>query len=87
MDRARCRKIVKMASESVQATEVKSWLFRDERGTHELYAAELLEKVAALPPERTAGLSEAQIDEELAAYVALAALNATISHYKQTDGE
>lgn len=83
LNRERCRRIVKLAAESVDARSVKAWLIQDEHGKHERYAADLLAKVAALPPEKTAGRTETSIDEELASYVALAALEATMAHEKK----
>lgn len=84
MNRERCRRIVKLAAADVEAPSVKAWLVQDEHGKHERYAAELLAKVAALPPEKTAGRTEASIDEELASYIALSALEATLAHAKRS---
>ena len=64
-DRARCRKIVKLAASLVEDVSVKSWLENDEYGSFELHAKGLLGMVEAMEPERKVGITDDQIDDPL----------------------
>jgi len=76
-DPDRPRRIVMLAREKTRSSFVKEWLFGDERGFHEKTAEDLLLETAAKAAEL--GLTESQVDEEIAAAILYLTLQATIN--------
>jgi len=81
-DYERVRKIVRLAAAQVKNPSTKSWLLADERGTWEKDARDLLEKSA--DKARELGMSEDQVNEEIANYLGYLALTASLKHAKNT---
>lgn len=73
-DRKRMRKIVKLAAERTETDLIKDWLTRDERGTWEKMAQDLLEKTA--DAAKSLGMTEDQVDDEISTAILLSALTA-----------
>jgi len=77
----RARKIVRLASTYVKNPSTKSWLLADERGTFEKEAKEYLVKTAARAAEL--GMSEEQVDEEIANRLGYLALTAMLENQQK----
>jgi len=82
----RPRAIVKLASQTIKDKASKVWLFEDPKGTWEAMARRLLEKVPAALESQKLTLSDSKVDEEVAGYLAEAALSARIANIKKKTG-
>jgi hypothetical protein len=80
-DSDRARRIVRLASRLAKNKEAKSWLLLDEHGVHEASARDLLERTAQRA--QTLGLSEAEVDEQIALRLVIDVLNAQMSLLKK----
>ena len=74
----RAREIVRLAADQVKNPSTKSWFLADERGTWEKSAREYLEKTA--DRARDLGMSEDQVNEEIANHLGYLALTAALEH-------
>jgi hypothetical protein len=83
-DRLRARAIVSLAAAKVKDPNTSDWLRTDREGTWEKGAAEYLEKTRAKAEEL--GLSEQQVNSEIAIRLAYDALTAQIAHQKKKRG-
>lgn len=77
-DYDRARRIVRLASTHVKDPYTRAWLLADERGTFEKEAKEYLTKTAARAAEL--GMSEPQVDDEIATRLGLLALTARLEN-------
>ena len=77
------QRIVKLASDMVEDIQAKLWLFRDEQGTWERHAADLLEKSKDKAAEL--GMTEAAVDKEVATCLAYTAIQARILDVKKRE--
>lgn len=77
----RARKIVRLAAAQVKNPSTKSWLLADERGTWEKAANDYLTKTA--DKARELGMSEDQVNEEIAVILGYQALQAALEHAKK----
>lgn len=77
-ERERARKVVRMAAKQVETPMVKDWLFADRLGTWETRARVALEATAE--KAATWGLSEDEVDRQVAIYLASAACEAALSN-------
>ena len=80
-ERIRARQICHLAIEKASLDSTKEWIRRDGYGTWEKQAIDLLdssrEKAASL------GMSEEQVNGEIAQYMVLLAIEAELSHAKK----
>ncbi len=81
-ERERARDIVRLASQRAKCA--KQWLFRDEFGTWEKRAVELLERTAE--QAQKLGLSVEQVNSEIALALELEATTALLAHAKKRKG-
>lgn len=79
----RPRRIVQLAATQVKNPSTKSWLRDDDKGTWENMASRYLDGAPAMIEKKGLQLSEAQIDEEIAHYLIMAALEATLANAKK----
>lgn len=80
-DTQRARRIVRTAVGLVKNKAAKAWLLEDTYGKWELHVCELLESTK--PKVLELGLTEAQADTEIAAYIGYAALSALLENAKK----
>lgn len=78
-DTARCRAIVKRASQSVKNKATKSWLFQDDKGFWEREAASLI----AYATEKHPDMAPDVVDEQAALNIARDALTAMLDYARK----
>jgi hypothetical protein len=79
----RPRQIVRIAASQVKNPSTKSWLRNDAKGTWENMVKRYLDGVPEIIEKKGLHLSDAQIDEEIAHYLIMAALEATLANAKK----
>lgn len=77
------REVVRKASEGVEDSMAKDWLWKDERGTWEMNAREILEMPGLEEKAQAAGLGREDVIEEAATVLRLRALEAVLSRRKK----
>jgi len=75
-ERERARKVVRMAAKQVETPMVKDWLWSDYRGEWENRVHGLFRQVADEAAQK--GMTEEQVDKELAIYLAHLACEAAL---------
>jgi len=81
MNYTRTRRIVELAATHVKDAYTRNWLLADERGTFQKLANEYLDKTATKAAEL--GMSESEVDDEIATVIGLRALTAHLEHRKK----
>ena len=79
-DLDRPRRIVKLAASQVKNPSTKHWLRDDDKGTWENMAKRYLDGVPEILKAKGLQLTDEQIDDEIAHYLILAALEATLTN-------
>jgi hypothetical protein len=83
VDRARARRIVKLAAKGLRASTAKSWLTLDERGTWEAMALKDLRSDKLQAKAAELGLTEKEVDEQIATYLGYLATDAALRSAKK----
>lgn len=83
VDRARARRIVKLAAKGLRASTAKSWLTLDERGTWEAMALRDLRSDKLQAKAAELGLTEKEVDEQIAAMLGYLATDAALRSAKK----
>lgn len=79
-DLERPRQIVRLAASQVKNPSTKHWLHDDDKGTWENMARRYLDGVPEILKAKGLQLTDEQIDDEIAHYLILAALEATLAN-------